>query len=273
MAHPPSAQLHRRPFVAGLHVGIPITSAAPVGRQRDHPSVRPIRLLHSPSNPELKGTATIREIISDLQRTGMPLELVEIHGRPNAEVRAAILECDLVVDQMYSDQPLAGFATEAAAEGVGIVTSGYAAGDPGALIQHELPVLYVQPQAMAEAIAGLAQDEAARVELGRRSRVFVESHWQPGQVAERFLLMLRGEAPPEWLVDPADITYPLGCGLPESRVARLIHGLVERYGPSALGVDDKPELLARLLAVASTVTESVRTVSESPPDSTNKIGA
>ena len=80
MSHPASAQLHRRPFVAGLNVGIPIWSiddsrrdgsAGPEARARsERPDAATVRLLHSPSNPRLKGTEHIRSIVADLRRHG-----------------------------------------------------------------------------------------------------------------------------------------------------------------------------------------------------------
>lgn len=258
MSHPASAQLHRRPFVAGLNVGIPIwsidaaTALSSAGHRPAQPAAGsyPVRLLHSPSNPGVKGTARIREVVAELARKGLPVELVEISGRPNVEVRDALHSCDLVIDQLYSDQPLAGFASEAAVEGVGAVVGSYAAGNPGApLIDLELPSAFVQPDDLGATIERLVRDPAAREALGERSRAFVLGHWQPEQVAERFLRMIRGDSPASWFVDPATVTYHLGCGLSEEMTREIVSELVGRYGPSVLGVDDKPELLARLLAL------------------------
>lgn len=267
MSHPASAQLHRRPFVAGLNVGIPIRSVTGTGAEGENHGVRserpdgaPVRLLHSPSNPRLKGTARIRRIVADMQARGLDVELVEISGRPNAEVRQALLDCDLVVDQAYSDQPLAGFAAEAAAEGVGAVVGSYAAGDAGAPLPEgwPQPTAFVQPDDLAAALERLVRDPAARNELGERARAFVHDGWSPGAVAGRFLQLIRGDYPPEWSVDPVCATYPLGCGISEPEARRIITALVARYGPSALGVDHRPELRDRLLALANGATHPPR---------------
>ena len=45
---------------------------------------------------------------------GLPLEYVEIVGQPNDIVLAEIARSAFVIDQLYSDTPMAGFAAEAA---------------------------------------------------------------------------------------------------------------------------------------------------------------
>lgn len=264
MSHPASGQLHRRPFVAGLEVGIPIWSVAgevvaggaggPGGTgAAPAPAGDRVRLLHSPSNPGVKGTELLRSIVAALQERGLPVDLVEISGRPNAEVRQALLACDLVLDQAYSDQPLAGFAAEAAAEGVGAVVGSHAAGDAGAPLPPGWPhpTAFVPPTELAATVERLVVDATARRELGAQAQAFVRDRWAPGAVAGRFLQLALGDYPREWVVDPAAITYPLGCGLSEERARLVVAALVGRYGPSVLGVDDKPELKARLLALAA----------------------
>lgn len=252
VCHPASAQLHRRPFLAYLEIGIPVEPrvSGRTGALRE-PGC-PVRALHSPSNPGVKGTVAIRTAVAEAKRRGARIELVEITGRPNAEVLTALADCDLAIDQAYSDQPLAGFAAEAAAAGVPTVVGGYAAGDPGApLPSPPPPSAFVHPDRLADTIHRLASDEVARRELGLAAQALVCGSWTPAAVAQRVLAAAAGAAPPDWLVDPACITYPLGCGLAEADVHRIVGALVARYGPSALYVDDKPELRARLLALAA----------------------
>ena len=42
------------------------------------------------------------------------IKFIEITGRPNQEVLELISTCDFVIDQLYSDMAMVGFATEAA---------------------------------------------------------------------------------------------------------------------------------------------------------------
>ena len=72
---PASAQLQKRKFISHLYLGLYIgvdpfevnfqSSAKEVGSELS--SNRPVRVLHSPSNPEMKGTKKIRELINKLK--------------------------------------------------------------------------------------------------------------------------------------------------------------------------------------------------------------
>lgn len=250
VAHPASAQIHVRPFVGVHHVGIPIQSVAMPERPPREERSGPVRLLHSPSNPGVKGSDRIRAAVAAVAKRGHALELLEITGRPNAEVREALLNCDLVVDQAYSDSPMPGFGTEAAVEGVAVIVGSYAADDPGAPLPAHVPATWVRPDQLADEIERLVVDSAARIEIGERARRFVLEQWSPRAVAERILRLATGDVPAEWMVDPQVVTYPYGCGLAAEDVSRIVAALVERFGPEALRVDDKPLLLERLLAVA-----------------------
>ena len=86
---------------------------------------RLIRILHSPSSPEVKGTYLIRQAINALKAKGYPIDYVEIMGKPNTVVIAELEKCDFIVDQLYSDTPMSGFATEAAFFGKTAVVGGY----------------------------------------------------------------------------------------------------------------------------------------------------
>ena len=252
VCHPASAQLHRRPFLAYLEIGIPVAPSRIQATSAERAPDDTVRALHSPSNPAVKGTDVIRDAVTEACRRGARIELVEITGRPNAEVLAALGTADLAIDQAFSDQPLAGFAAEAAEAGVPAIVGGYAAGDPGApLTTPPPPSAFVHPGALADEIYRLAMDTTARRALGLAAQELVRGEWSPASVARRLLAAATGAAPAVWLVDPSTITYPLGCGMPEDDTRRIVGALVRHYGASALCVDDKPELKARLLDLAS----------------------
>ena len=47
-------------------------------------------------------------------------------GQPNSVVLEQLARCDFIIDQLYADFPMPGFATEAAWFGKPAVTAGYA---------------------------------------------------------------------------------------------------------------------------------------------------
>lgn len=258
VCNPASAQLHTRPFACFLRFGIPVPPPAPPAGGAIHPeggrgaAVRPVRLLHSPSRPLEKGTAAIRDAVATVAARGHAVELVEITGRPNAEVVAAILDADLVLDQLYTDQPMAGLATEAATLGRPTLVAGYAAGDEGACLPlATIPTRFVRSERFVDALEELVVDAAGREQLGRAASEFVATEWAPAVVARRLLDLLDGATDPRLLVDPSEITYVHGYGQTEERVRAVIAGLVSAYGTDALQIGHNPRLEAAALALAA----------------------
>ena len=168
------AQFLTRPFVNWFAVGIPTpaVTAAP----REEGSV--IRVLHSPSNPVLKGSAEVQAAVTRLQARGVPIELVTIVGRPNAEVLQALDGCDLVVDQLYSDTPMAAFATEAASLGRPVLVCGCGAAQVARHVgpMPLPPTAYVRPQDFEATLEALATDRDRRQALARECAAFVAEH-------------------------------------------------------------------------------------------------
>ncbi|HYR06278.1 MAG TPA: hypothetical protein VEQ60_00825 [Longimicrobium sp.] len=254
--NPLSGHFHERPFVSWFAVGIP-GRAAPVeveasAESDESGAERPVRILHSPSHPEAKGTPRIRAAVERLRARGHRVELVEITGRPNAEVMRELARCDLVVDQLYSDTPMAGFAAEAARFGKPAVVGGYGAPAMADAIPPSQmpPTAYCHPDDLEATLERLVADAAYRVDLGRRAREFVLRRWAPRRVARRFLRLIDGDVPPGWLFDPARVSHVHGCALPEERARELVRGVVELGGVGALCLSDKPEMERRVLRMA-----------------------
>lgn len=254
----PQAHLFEKPFVEWMQIGIPVRPAGAPTRDvieafwQARGAEGPIRVLHSPSHPAAKGSEEIAATIARLAARGIPLELVMMKDRPNREVLEELARTDLVVDQLYADYGMPGFAVEAAWFGKPVVIGGYAAGLWERLLPPEArpPTQYCHPSDVERAIEALATDALARRTLGLRARAFVETRWSPREVASRYLRIAAGDVPAEWLRDPRTIDYWQGAGLPEDRVRALIRAFVDEGGPGALEVADKPELERELLALA-----------------------
>lgn len=212
-----------------------------------------IRLLHCPSHPALKGTSRVRDIVEALRAKGYALGYREIIGRPNAEVIAAIQECDIVIDQVYSDSPLSGFATESAWYGKPVVVGGYGFDIlKNHVPQHMWPPSKIcHPDAVEQAVEELIVDSAERDRVGMRLHDFVHAHWSAEEVAKRFLTLIRGEAiPADWWLNPDDVVYFHGIGQAEDQTRAKIQALVQAYGVQALGLSRKPTLELACLAFA-----------------------
>lgn len=247
---PSFAHLLRRPFVSFLAIGIP---TAPDDASIDHAAAahRP-RVLHSPSHPEAKGSDLIRAAVEELRNEGLDLDYVELRNVSHSRVVEEIHRCDFVVDQLYSDTPMAGFATEAAGLGRAAIVGceDWDAALRGLASNTIPPSFRCGSRDVKEAIRMLAVDSELRRRIGRDAQAFVQARWAPRTVAENLLRALDGP-PDEWVCDPADIDYAFGCGLSRPRAAETVQGVLATAGRSALLLDDKPQLAERLTALAA----------------------
>jgi hypothetical protein len=145
ISHPASAQFHNRPFIQWLAIGIPVI-LHPSNHNSSHtPTDSHIRILHAPSDPVAKGTNIIRKTIHELRQKGCLIDYVEVVGKPHDVVLQELQRCDLIIDQVYSDTPMAMFAAEAAGFGKPALVGGYYADLIQGIIPYELipPSLFV----------------------------------------------------------------------------------------------------------------------------------
>jgi hypothetical protein len=198
-----------------------------------------------------KGTERVREAVEAARARGAAIDYRELSGRPHAEVLDALEWTDFVVDEVHSDTPMAGLATEAAYFGKPSVIGSYAAGAslevPGIKTP---PSLYCHPDELDEAIWTLVSDRAARIDLGRRAREFVRGEWAPPAVAARMLRVIASDAPSSWIVRPEQLSYVLGYGISEPVLRARMRRLIAERGEEALGVPAGSPLLPALRSLA-----------------------
>ncbi|MGZ8480997.1 MAG: glycosyltransferase, partial [Candidatus Limnocylindria bacterium] len=251
---PESAQLHARPFVHFLAVGFPFgrggaeTAAAPEPPAEDGA----VRILHCPTDQATKGTQRVRAAVEGCRARGARIDYRELSGRPHAEVLAALDWTDLVIDQTFSDTPMAALVTEAAYFGKPSVVGSYAA---GARLEVQgmatPPSLFCHPDALDEAIWTLVSDRAARLDLGRRAREFVRGEWAPASVAARMLRVISDEAPSSWTVRPEQLGYVFGYGIAEDVLRARLRRLIAERGDEVLGIPTGSPLLPAIRSLAS----------------------
>lgn len=251
-----SAHFHTRSFIQHLAIGVPYGGPGEdsVGSQQGSQPVftgSGLRILHAPSDPA-KGTEAIRGCIEVLRQAGVAVDYVEIAGRPNREVRAAIVEAHLIVDEMYSDSPLAMLGTEAAYLGRPVLVGGYYADAIHAEIAAELipPSCFVTPDRFCAALQELAADAGRRRGIGALAQSFVRERWSRADVARRYLHIAAGEIPAEWVCEPADLQYVHGWGIAEDQLRDVLQTLVARWGTTALAMDHNPALESRVLELS-----------------------
>jgi glycosyltransferase involved in cell wall biosynthesis len=214
-----------------------------------------IRILHSPSHPAVKGTNKILKVIERLQQKGYTIDFITIQGKSFQEVINEIQLCDFVVDQLYSDTPMAGFATEAAWFGKPAVVGGYGLEALKEFIPTSMwPPSYIcLPNEIESAIEAMITNKEMRDELGSAAQAFVKSKWNFTEVASKFLRIIDNDIPDSWWINPKSIEYFYGGGQSAKITKKNIRDLVSKYGKSSLQLTDKPDLEDRLISFSKEV--------------------
>lgn len=250
VCHPLSAQFLQRPFVNHLQIGHPFASAPHEAGQMQPRRPGPLRIVHAPTRPLQKGSAVFRREIARLNVLGIETDYRELTDLPNGEVLRAVADADLVLDELYSDIPLAGLGTESASLGTAVVVGGYGS---EAIATH-LPASgmphthYVVPDKVPALIENMIRDQALRSRTAAENLAFVHEHWSSVAVAKKFLRIITGDFPPDWRSDPAAVTYWQGWGSPEESVLAACAAIIARHGASALGIAHNPSLEREILS-------------------------
>lgn len=148
-------------------------------------------VVHAPSRRKAKGTDEILAALKQLESEGVAFELRLLEGVPNNEVMAALVDADVVIDQL--DAPTYGaFAAEGMLSGCAVASGNVPqcvhlpAGDR--------PVFHVGAKDLSEQLRTLLTDKALRIDLAERGRPFIEAHHDHVNVARGIMARLDDDA-------------------------------------------------------------------------------
>ena len=240
----------KRKFVNSFYIGIPWSFEDSWDLKIN--TCSSVRILHCPSHPAAKGSFKIRSAIEDLKCKGYDIVFIEIINRPHAEVLNELRKCDFVVDQLYSDSPMAGFATEAAWFCKPAVVGGYGWNVLLSHIPKEIipPSEICHPDEIENAIEKLIINKEYRQSLGKKANEFVRSNWSRNKVSQKFICLITGNIPEHWYNNPEEIEYLYGSGLPENQIKIIVGKIVHKYGVKALRLSHRPKLEKAFLKFA-----------------------
>jgi len=252
-----------KPYINWFAIGIPFADSNASGLSRLSEqafleSRTPLRIIHAPSKPVLKGTAAIRQAICNLQRRGFLIDYREIQGKPNSEVLAELQHCDLVVDQLFSDTPMAALAVEAAFWGKPSLVGGYGLNELKQLLPSAWcpPTFTCHPSALEATLERLLMQPELLRQVGAQARDFVANRWRSTLVAQRYLGLIKRNFPGDWWFDPSQLRYLHGCGLPESQVSQSVAEILHADGLQGLQLSSRPDLEQAYLEFAGSLLSS-----------------
>ncbi len=135
-----------------------------------------VTVLHAPNHRRIKGTDALEAAIAVLKEEGLDVELDMLEGRPNSEVRQALLDADIVVDQLVAGYAM--FAIEGMSAGKPVMTSLSWLPDEILATEalRECPLVDANLETITDELRRLVVDPALRRDLGARSRRFAERY-------------------------------------------------------------------------------------------------
>lgn len=240
---PTTAQFLERPFVDFYRLGLPTPPRERATDARVGPGGG-ITVVHVPSNPAVKGTEFIRACMREICDADPRVRYVELSNRPHAEILDALASATLVVDQLWSDIPMAVVGTEAASLGTATVISGYAWPEWQARWATDdlPPTILATPDTLRDDIERAIADVDGTRDLGETARAFVATRWSLDAVARNYRRLIRAEIPAAWVVDPTECRYAWGVGVARERVQSMVEDLVGAYGVESLRWDAAAEV-------------------------------
>ncbi|HMA34656.1 MAG TPA: hypothetical protein VKY74_09260 [Chloroflexia bacterium] len=124
----------------------------------------PLRILHAPTDREIKGTRYVLDAVERLKAAGYPVALQVLEGIPAADVPAFVAGADIVVDQIMIGA-YGTFAVEAMASGRPVVCR--IRDDLRRHYPDSLPIVSAEPATIYAVLERLVQDPAARAAHGQ----------------------------------------------------------------------------------------------------------
>lgn len=234
ITQPAISQCHKRSVVNWIKVGMPFAKEyfgdEKNDKYKDYSQIVPI-ILHCPSKPQAKGTEIIRNVIYDLTAEGYTFDYKEIINKSHNEVLAALDECTFVVDQLYSDLHMAGFATEAAFYSKPAIVGGYELDKLSEICgsTYTAPTYQIKPTPsdLKKAIIFFLENPEKCEQLGRQSHLFVEKHYRPSIVARNLLKIINNDIPNDWIIEPDTFRFDHGCAISAAELSQRMKTLSE----------------------------------------------
>ncbi|MBF9038830.1 hypothetical protein LSUCC0246_09940 [Rhodobacterales bacterium LSUCC0246] len=243
-------------FINTFYVGAPFRPTELINYECDYDKKykvleeKSLVIVHAPSSPVAKGTEHIEYIVNNLISEGYDIDFRLLKNMTNSEVISVLASCDILVDQMYSDTPMSGVATEAAYYGKPSVVGGYGFGTLADVVAPQVwpPSMTCQPEEMYDTIRYMIENKPEREAIGLRAQSFVKSHRSPVNVAKNYLRILKNETPDHWRFNPDEFIYWEGAGQSRAEIKKIIKALLTEYTSSGLFLDKVRPLTKKILS-------------------------
>jgi len=144
----------------------------------------PLKILHAPTNREVKNTEAVEDAISQVKEEGLDIQFTLIEDAQHSELINQISKHDLVIDWMNPEYGIYGvFSIESMALGRTVICSL----TDSLYNDYNLPIISINPVDLAGKIKELYKDRNALIQRGKASYDFVQNHHNPTELAKKVI--------------------------------------------------------------------------------------
>tara|TARA_B100000965_G_scaffold405301_1_gene438763 strand:- start:913 stop:1845 length:933 start_codon:yes stop_codon:yes gene_type:complete len=155
------------------------------GLEYSEPDVSgPLKILHAPTNRDVKNTRAVVTAISALKDEGLDIQFTIAEDKKHSELIEIISGNDLVVDWLNPEYGIYGvFSIESMALGRAVICSL----NDSLYDKHDVPIISIPPTDLADKIKELYNNRKLLVTGGKSSYDFVQSHHNPIESAKKVI--------------------------------------------------------------------------------------
>jgi len=155
------------------------------GLEYSEPDVSgPLKILHAPTNRDVKNTRAVVTAISALKDEGLDIQFTIAEDKKHSELIEIISGNDLVVDWLNPEYGIYGvFSIESMALGRTVICSL----NDSLYDKHDVPIISIPPTDLADKIKELYNNRKLLVTGGKSSYDFVQSHHNPIESAKKVI--------------------------------------------------------------------------------------
>ena len=144
----------------------------------------PLKILHAPTNRQVKNTKAVETAISALKDEGLDIEFTIVEDKKHSELIEIISKNDLVVDWLNPDYGIYGvFSIESMALGKTVICSL----NDSLYEKYDVPIISIPPKDLADKIKELYNNRNLLVDQGKLSYDFVQSHHNSIESAKKVI--------------------------------------------------------------------------------------
>ncbi len=144
----------------------------------------PLKILHAPTNRQIKNTEAVLSAISNLEEEGLDIQFTIVEDSQHSELLEQISSHDLIIDWLNPEFGIYGvFSIESMALGRPVICSL----TDSLYDRYDLPVLSIQPDDLTSKITEFYNNRKLLVEVGKAGHDFVHKYHNPVESAKKVL--------------------------------------------------------------------------------------